>query len=245
MSYGLCHGLTDMTSDRPALIPAKDLVATSTAHHPNESDEYRRARTALLVEEIELRRHAERVAQMRRELPVGGEIPRQYHFVAEDGSDVSLDDLFGDHDTLAVYSYMFGPQREAPCPMCTSYMGGFDHKIDDIRQRVAIAFTARSPIDRMINAKRDRGWHNLPIFSDVSGDYTRDYVSADDADMPGYNVFVKRGGKIHHFWSEEIGGDMADPGQDPRSAVEMDPLWLLLDTTPDGRGVDWRPSLTY
>src|SRR5688572_8362810 len=101
-----------MKSDTTALTPAAELAARSTAHHPNESDEYRRARNALLVEEIELRRHAERVAEMRRELPVGGEIPRVYHFVAEDGSDVSIEDLFGDHDTLVIYSYMFGPQRD-------------------------------------------------------------------------------------------------------------------------------------
>jgi len=153
--------------------------------------------------------------------------------------------LFGDHDTLVVYSYMFGPQREAPCPMCTSFMGGFDHKIADIRQRVAIAFTARSPIERLIEAKRARGWKNVPVFSDSSGDFTRDYVSAEDADMPAYNVFTRRDGTVRHFWSEEIGSDMADPGQDPRSAVEMDPLWLLLDTTPEGRGGDWHPRLRY
>jgi len=234
-----------MTSDVPALTPAIDLVARNTSHHPNESDEYRSARTALLVEEIELRRQVERVAEIRRELPVGGEIPREYHFVADDGSDVSIDELFGDHDTLVIYSYMFGPQREVPCPLCTSLMGGFDHKINDIGQRVAIAFTARSSIDRMVDAKHSRGWQKLPIYSDTSGDYPRDYVSADDGEVPAYNVFVKRDGKIHHFWSEEIGGDMADPGQDPRGAVEMDPLWLLLDTTPGGRGGDWHPSLTY
>ncbi len=32
---------------------------------------------------------------------------------------------------------------------------------------------------------------------------------------------------------------MADPGQDPRGAVEMDPLWLLLDTSPAGCGANW------
>jgi predicted dithiol-disulfide oxidoreductase (DUF899 family) len=124
-------------------------------------------------------------------------------------------------------------------------MGGFDHKIADIRQRVAIAFTARSPIERLVAFKRSRGWMDLPVYSDTSGDYTRAYVSADDADVPAYNVFTKRDGTIRHFWSEEIGFDMADPGQDPRSAVEMDLLWLLLDTTPEGRGNDWRPSLRY
>ena len=140
------------------VTPAAELAAKNPTRHPNESDEYRRARQELLIEEIELRRHAERVAELRRSLPAGGEVPRDYQFVAEDGSDVTLTDLFGDHETLIIYSYMFGPQREAPCPMCTSLMGGLDHKIADIRQRVAIAFTARSPIERLVEAKASRGW---------------------------------------------------------------------------------------
>ena len=229
----------------PDLIPADELAERNPIRHPNESDEYRKARQALLEEEIDLRRHVERVAEMRRNLPPGGEVPDDFFFVAEGGSHVSLSQLFGDHDTLVIYSYMFGPQREAPCPMCTSFMGGFDHKIEDIRQRVAIAFTARSPIERLVEAKRARGWTDLPVYSDESGDFTRTYVSADDEDMPAYNVFTKRDGTIRHFWSEEVGMDMADPGQDPRGAVEMDPLWLLLDTVPDGRGGDWHPRLTY
>ena len=227
------------------LTPAVELAATNSIRHPNESAEYRRARQALLVEEIELRRHAERVAELRRQLPAGGEVPEDYAFVAEDGNEVKLSELFGDHDTLVVYSYMFGPQRDAPCPMCTSFMGAVDHKIADIRQRTAIAFTARSPIDRLIAAKRSRGWTDLPVYSDTSGDYTRAYVSADDGDVPAYNVFTRRDGTIRHFWSDEIGGEMADPGQEPRGAVEMDPLWVLLDTVPEGRGGDWHPSLSY
>ncbi len=228
-----------------ALTPAAELAATNPIRHPNESEEYRRARQDLLVEEIELRRNMERVASLRRDLPLGGEVPTDYQFVAEDGSAVTLSGLFGEHDTLVIYSYMFGPQREAPCPMCTSMMGGFDHKIADVSRRVAIAFTARSPIDRLIEAKKARGWIDLPVYSDTAGDYTRDYVSADDADMPAYNVFTRRDGVVRHFWSEEIGGEMADPGQDPRGAVEMDPLWLLFDTVPEGRGGDWHPQLTY
>jgi predicted dithiol-disulfide oxidoreductase (DUF899 family) len=228
-----------------ALTPAAELAAKNPIRHPNESETYRQARQELLVHEIELRREAERVAALRRDLPPGGEVPDIYQFVAEDGSDVSLQDLFGAHETLIVYSYMFGPERAAPCPMCTSLMGSLDHKIADISQRVAIAFTARSPIGRLIEAKASRGWTDLPVYSDASGDYTRAYVSPEDADLPAYNVFTRRDGVIRHFWSDEITGEMADPGQDPRGAVEMDPLWLLLDTVPDGRGIDWHPQLTY
>lgn len=153
--------------------------------------------------------------------------------------------MFGRHDTLVVYSYMFGPERDTPCPMCTSFMSGFDHKIADINQRLALAFTARAPIDRLIAAKKARGWTNLPAYSDPTGGYTRDYVSSDDGDNAGYSVFTRHDGVLRHFWSEEIGMQMADPGQDPRGAIEMDPLWLLLDTVPGGRGTEWYPSLTY
>ena len=110
-----------------ALTPAAELAAANPIRHPNESEEYRRARQDLLVEEIELRRQVERVASLRRDLPPGGAVPRAYRFTDEDGADVTLEDLFDDHDTLVIYSYMFGPQREEPCPMCTSLMGGFVH----------------------------------------------------------------------------------------------------------------------
>jgi len=83
------------------------------------------------------------------------------------------------------------------------------------------------------------------MVSDSSGDYTRDYVSAEDADMPGYSVFTRKDGTIRHFWSGEMGGEMSDPGQDPRGAPDFDPLWILLDTTPGGRGTDWYPKLSY
>ncbi len=226
------------------LTPAKELAKRNKAHLPNESNEYRKARNALLAEEIDLRRHIERVAEMRRELPPGGVMRKDYEFVGENGP-VTMSGLFGGKPTLAIYSYMFGPQREKPCPMCTSLMGSFENKIADIEQRIAIAFVARSPIERLIEAKKARGWRHLKVYSDPSGEYTRDYVSADDADMPGYSVFSRRNGSIRHFYSGEISGEMADPGQDPRGSPELDGLWPLLDTTPEGRGTDWYPKLSY
>ena len=63
-------------ADTQTLTPARQMAASNKAHFPNESKEYRAARNALLAEEIELRRHLERVAEQRRALPTGGEIPR-------------------------------------------------------------------------------------------------------------------------------------------------------------------------
>lgn len=226
------------------LIPAKELAERNRANFPSESAEYRRARNALLAEEIELRRHIERVAEQRRQLPPGGEVTRNYGFEGENGP-VTLAELFGDKDTLVIYSYMFGPRREKPCPMCTSLMGSWERKVPDIEQRVALAMVARSPIERLVAARKARGWTQLKVYSDGDGDYTRDYVSAEDADVPGYTVFTRRDGTIRHFWSGEMSGEMADPGQDPRGAPDLDPLWTLLDTTPGGRGADWYPKLDY
>jgi predicted dithiol-disulfide oxidoreductase (DUF899 family) len=227
-----------------ALIPATGLAMKSKVRFPNESDEYRGAREALLVEEIELRRHIERVAVQRRQLPRGGEVMVDYRFDGEHGP-VTLANLFGDKRTLIVYSYMFGPQRERPCPMCTSLMSSWEEKVPDIEQRVALSMVARSPIERLVAAKRARGWTKLKLYSDNDGNFTRDYVSAEDADVPAYNVLARKDGAIRHFWSAEMGSETADPGQDPRGAPDLDPLWTILDTTPEGRGADWYPKLEY
>ena len=229
-----------------SLVPAADLARRGPVRFPNESAEYRTARTALLAEEIELRRHLERVAAQRRALPPGGEVIGDYRFQGEDGL-VSFADLFADKPTLAVYSYMFGPQRQRPCPMCTNLLDGFEGNAADIDQRIALAVVARSPIERLIAWKQERGWKNLRLYSDVNGHYSRDYfgVSPDGSDIPNFNVFTRRDGTVRHFWGGEMTGDSADPGQDPRGAPEFAPLWNVLDTTPEGRGADWYPKLNY
>ena len=124
--------------------------------------------------------------------------------------------------------------------MLTSWEG----TAGNLRERVALAVTARSPIERLLNFKKERGWKNLQIYSDSKGDYTRAYISGDDGDVPGLTIFTRIDGTIRHFWSGEMSGEMADPGQDPRGAPDLDPLWTILDLTPAGRGV-WYPQLEY
>jgi predicted dithiol-disulfide oxidoreductase (DUF899 family) len=226
------------------LTPTAELVAKNKAHFPNESPEYRQARNTLLAEEIELRRHIERVAALRRALPHGGIIPEDYAFEGRDGS-VRLSQLFGDKDTLIIYSMMFGPERERACPMCTAMLTSWEGTARNLREQVALAVTARSPIERLLDFKKERGWQNLQIYSDMKGDCTRAYVNADDGDVPGLSIFTRRDGTVRHFWSGEMSGEMADPGQDPRGAPDLDPLWTILDLTAAGRGATWYPKLEY
>ena len=194
----------------PELVPAAELAKRSQVRFPNEPPEYRAARTKLLQEEIELRRHIARVAELRRALPPGGEVKGDYRFVGEDGSKTFVD-LFGNKQTLIVYSYMFGPQRERPCPMCTNLLGGWEGNGADIQQKVALAIVARSPIEKLIKWKKERGWKHLKLYSDVNGNYTRDYfgVLPNGDDIPALNVFSRRDGTIRHFWSgSEPGGGL-------------------------------------
>ena len=228
------------------LVPATELARRGPVRFPNESPQYRAARTALLAEEIELRRHLERVAAQRRALPPGGAVTGDYRFEGEAGP-VDFPGLFGMKQSLVVYSYMFGPERERPCPMCTNLLDALEANATDIEQRIALAVVARSPIERLKGWKKERGWTSLRLFSDINGTYSRDYhgILPDGSEIPSYNVFTRRDGTVRHFWSGEMTGDSADPGQDPRGAPDFAPLWNVLDTTPEGRAPEWYPKLNY
>jgi predicted dithiol-disulfide oxidoreductase (DUF899 family) len=228
--------------DQSTLVPAAELAAKNTTHFPNESLEYRNARNALLAEEIELRRHLWRVAGQRRGLPPGGDVAQDYAFEGNAGP-VKLSDLFGNHDTLIVYSMMYGPQRHEGCPMCSSMLDAWDGEAKHIQQRAALAIVARSPIQRLLDYAAERNWAGLSFYSDPTGDYTKDYVGERDADWPAYTIFQRTDCTIRHFYSGEGSAEMADPGQDTHGAPDMNPLWVILDTTPEGRGSDWYPAL--
>lgn len=226
------------------LVPADQLAGANPIRMPNESAQYRAARQALLAEEFELRRQIERVAAKRRALPPGGPVVGDYRFDTEDGPS-DLAGLFGDKETLVVYNYMFGPERKKPCPMCTNLLDAWDGNADDLAQRVSLVVVARSPLERLAAVKRERGWKNLRLASALGDDFTRHYAGSPDGglDSGGPAVFTRRDGVIRHFWSQEM--IASDPGQDPRGAPDLAPLWTVLDMTPEGRGADWYPTLEY
>jgi hypothetical protein len=90
----------------------------SELRHPNESREYRDARDLLLKEEQELVEKTKSVAAKRRQLPLGGELKEDYLFEwANDGKvgeKVKFSELFGDKETLLIYSFMFGQTGTTP-----------------------------------------------------------------------------------------------------------------------------------
>jgi len=229
-------------------------------HFPNESAEYRRVRNALLEEEMALRRQVECVAARRRALPPGGVVPEDYRFDGAAGP-VTLSKLFGGKETLAVYSFMFGPERERPCPGCTHFLDGLDGSAPHILQRMAFVVVAKSPIQRLLDLALERGWEHLKLLSTAGNTYDRDYfgdstalpaamrkqqdfTDGEEWDMPILNVFRRDGKTIRHFWGSELLYVPPEPGQEYRHNDLLDPVWNMFDVTPEGRG-DFHPKLEY
>lgn len=230
------------------LAPAAELAAKRQPRFTNESPEYAMAREALLAEDIEVRRHVGRLAAQLRALPPGPEIEEDYRFVDANGEEVGLVDMFGRHDTLVIYHWMYGPDRERPCPMCTATLGSLNGNGADIEQRVALAITGRSKVERQLAFAQERGWRNLRFFQSKDDGWALKIGGLDPEngwEMPALLVLRREGDKVRLHWMAEGGKEMADPGEDPRGAIEIQALWNVLDMTPDGRGSDWYPKLEY
>jgi predicted dithiol-disulfide oxidoreductase (DUF899 family) len=233
--------------DTATLVPAADLAARRHNPFSGESAAYAAARQALLAEEIEARRRLTRLAEQRRALPPGPVIHKDYRFVDADGAELGLIDLFGQHDTLVTYFWMYGPQRARPCPMCTNLLGPLDGNAADIKQRTALKILGRSTVARQQAFAKERGWADLDFVQTLGDDYARDLGVLTPAgdEYPALVVYRRDAGRVRLFWAGEVNGQMADPGQDPRGALDLAPLWNILDLTPEGRAPDWYPKLSY
>ena len=228
--------------------PAQELAKLRQRKLPGESEDYTKARKALLAEEIEVRRHLTRLAEQRQALPDGPEVQKDYRFKDANGDEVGLAELFGDYDTLVTYFWMYGPDRERPCPMCTNFLGGANGNAADIKQRAAFKILGRSTVERQKAFAEERGWKDLDFVQTVGDDYALDHGALDPEkgwEYPAFTVYRRDGDTVRYFYAAEMPGEAADPGQDPRGAVDIAPLWNILDMTPEGRGTDWYPKLEY
>jgi predicted dithiol-disulfide oxidoreductase (DUF899 family) len=232
--------------------PAPDLASRRQPCFAGESADYARARAALLAEEIEVRRHIGHLAAQARALPPGPVIDEDFRFIDANGAIVGLADMFGGHDTLIIYHWMYGPSRERPCPMCTNLLGPLDANAADIEQRVALVVVGRSKVERQLAFAQERGWRHLRFFQARGDDFSLRIGGLDPEkawEMPALLVLRKDGpgtdAEIRLHWMGEMTQEMADPGEDPRGAIDLAPLWNILDLTPAGRGTNWYPKLSY
>jgi predicted dithiol-disulfide oxidoreductase (DUF899 family) len=201
--------------------------------YPNETREYRDARDALLKDEQELIAKVKAVAARRRTLPPGGELKEDYVFEwANDGKvgqSVRFSELFENKNTLLLYSFMFGPSWDNPCPSCTSLVDGFDRSWYQVTRDAAFVAIAKAPAERINAWAKQRGWTQMALVSGFHSPYQADYRcqrDSDDMQLPVMHVFRKQAGKIFHFWGTETMANHVDT---------VWPYWNLMDFTPEGR----------
>ena len=214
---------------------------------PGETEGYREARDILVRAEHDLSHATERVARLRRELPPGGQVPEDYQFAegpteldADTEQPVRLSELFGDHQTLLLYSFMFDGSRPV-CRMCTSLIDGFDGIAADLATRVGFAVVAPAPLVELRTYARERHWRNVRLVSTLGTAYALDYGGQRPSGelRSRLNVFTRHDQTVRHFYATEK--TPTDLGEDDRHLDLVWALWGALDLTPEGR-TDWRPD---
>src|SRR5213594_5060063 len=219
----------------------------------NESPEYLAKREELRQAEIELMRQRERVAVLHRALPPGATIP-DYEFLEgptslDDGDKplrtVRLSELFNGPDrSLVLYHFMYGKKQTNPCPMCTAWIDSFNGVAHHLAQNVDLAIVAAVDPSTLRTHARKRGWDKLRLLSAGESTFKHDLGSEDREGHQDSTISVftrDSDGTLRHFYSSHprLAEDINERGID-----ELNPIWNVLDLTPQGRG-KWYASLEY
>jgi len=219
----------------------------------NESSEYLAKREELRLAEIELMRHRERVAEMRRKLPEGAAV-QDYRFEEGPGDlnagdtpvrTVRFSELFSEPNrSLVIYHFMFGKKQTKACPMCTAWLDGANGIAHHLAQNLDFAVVAAADLPTLRAHARVRGWDKLRLLSAGKNTFKYDFGSEDREGHQDSTVSVfTRGanGTLRHLYTAHprMAPDIQERGIDL-----LAPMWHFMDLTPQGRG-DWYASLAY
>ena len=212
-------------------------------------EEWLAARKELLAKEKELTRRRDALNAERRRLPMV-EVTKTYTF-DRPGGPVTLAELFGDRLQLIVQHIMFGPDWDAACPVCTTFMNELSQPILDrlADRQTAYVLVSRAPLAKLQAYADSRGW-DVPWYSSLGSDFNYDFQvtldknrpqldynyravpealgDADSTELPGVSCFLRDGEQIYHTYSTFARGTDA-----------LGSSYSLLDLTAMGRQEDW------
>jgi predicted dithiol-disulfide oxidoreductase (DUF899 family) len=212
-------------------------------------EQWLEARLRLLAEEKKHVRTRDALNTERRRLPMVG-IEKEYVFEGPLGP-VTMAGLFGDRRQLIIQHIMFGPDWDAACPSCTSFVDELsDGLLEHLRDRdTGFVLVARAPLHKIEAYQAPRGW-TVPWYSSYGSDFNYDFqVSLDESvpqlqynyraepgllggdrssEMPGTSCFLREGGEIFHTYSTYGRGNEYTPN-----------LYSMLDLTALGRQEAW------
>src|SRR6202044_2875388 len=102
-------------------------------------------------------RRGEELARQRRELPWVS-VEKQYRFETESGPK-TLTDLFDGRSQLVVYHFMFGPEYEAGCTVCSSIADSFNGVLSQLKARdMTMICVSRAPLEKLLAYRERMGW---------------------------------------------------------------------------------------
>jgi predicted dithiol-disulfide oxidoreductase (DUF899 family) len=219
----------------------------------NEPAGYLAKREELRLAEIELMRQRERVADLRRHLPLGAglqdyqfeEGPRDLNAGDTPVHSVRLSELFTQPDrALVIYHFMFGKKNVKACPMCTAWIDGANGVAPHLAQKIDFAIVAAADVPTLRAFARTRGWDKLRLVSAAKSSFKYDFGSEnrEGGQDSTISVFTRDAdGLVRHFYTAH---PWMSPEINERGIDLLAPIWHFLDLTPQGRG-DWYTSLSY
>jgi predicted dithiol-disulfide oxidoreductase (DUF899 family) len=142
-------------------------------HKIVDLDEWTAARNELLVLEKELTRRSDELAQRRQGLP-WARIDKEYTFQTTAGPR-TLAQLFDGRSQLVMYNFMFGPDYEAGCPVCSSIADSFNGVLEHLKARdVTMICVSRASIAKLDAYRQRMGW-DFPWASSFESDFNFDF----------------------------------------------------------------------
>jgi predicted dithiol-disulfide oxidoreductase (DUF899 family) len=219
-----------------------------TDHQIVSHDEWIAARRRFLVKEKEFTRLRDELSRERRELP-WEHVKKEYVFEGEQGKE-TLAALFGKHNQLIVYHFMYAPDWEIGCRGCSFWADNFNGIVPHLNARdVSLVAVSRAPLQKLQAQARRFNW-TFKWVSSVGSDFNLDYnvsfpaealargevfynyaaQKLDRTDMPGISAFFRDGDQIYHSYSAYARGlDM------------LNTAYHYLDIAPKGRDEDGLP----
>jgi len=144
-----------------------------TDHKVVTHEEWLAARQELLALEKAHTRTSDELARQRRELP-WTPVDKEYVLQTADGPR-SLAELFDGRSQLVVYNFMFGPEYEAGCPVCSSIADSFDGVVPHLNARdVTMIGLSRAPLEKLLAYRERLGW-SFNWVSSYQSDFNFDF----------------------------------------------------------------------
>jgi predicted dithiol-disulfide oxidoreductase (DUF899 family) len=130
-------------------------------------------REKLLAREKEHTRLGDELARERRELP-WVRIEKEYTLETAEGPK-TLAELFAGRSQLVIYNFMFGPDYDAGCPVCSSIADSFNGVLAQLRARdVTMICISKAPVEKLLAYRERMGWE-FEWASSFESDFNEDF----------------------------------------------------------------------